>query len=46
MCFNICIASRKLVSKENLDVMVAESMRDINLEEEMSDGDDDPELLV
>ncbi|XP_043513359.1 coiled-coil and C2 domain-containing protein 1-like isoform X5 [Frieseomelitta varia] len=38
-------ASRKPVSKENLDAMVAESMRDINLEEEMSDGDDDPELL-
>ncbi|KAK9298155.1 hypothetical protein QLX08_008390 [Tetragonisca angustula] len=38
-------ASRKPVSKENLDAMVADSMRDINLEEEMSDGDDDPELL-
>ena len=46
MCFNIFIASRKPVSKENLDAMVADSMRDINLEEEMSDGDDDPELLV
>ncbi|KAK1128344.1 hypothetical protein K0M31_002808 [Melipona bicolor] len=37
--------SRKPVSKENLNAMVAESMKDINLEEEMSDGDDDPELL-
>lgn len=46
MCFNIYIASRKPVPKENLDAMVAESMKDINLEEEVSDGEDDPELLV
>ncbi|XP_068987998.1 coiled-coil and C2 domain-containing protein 1-like isoform X3 [Bombus flavifrons] len=38
-------ASRKPVLKENLDVMVTESMKDINFEEEVSDGEDDPELL-
>ncbi|XP_071866478.1 lethal (2) giant discs 1 isoform X1 [Bombus fervidus] len=38
-------ASRKPVPKENLDVMVTESMKDINFEEEISDGEDDPELL-
>lgn len=44
--FIIRIASRKPVPKENLDVMVTESMKDINFEEEVSDGEDDPELLV
>lgn len=44
--FIIRIASRKPVLKENLDVMVTESMKDINFEEEVSDGEDDPELLV
>ncbi|XP_015438520.1 PREDICTED: coiled-coil and C2 domain-containing protein 1-like [Dufourea novaeangliae] len=37
-------APRKPISNANLDVMVAESMKDIDLDE-LSDGDDDPELL-
>lgn len=39
------IAPRKPVPKANLDAMIAESMKDINVEE-VSDGEDDPELLV
>ncbi|XP_076767231.1 lethal (2) giant discs 1 isoform X2 [Xylocopa sonorina] len=38
-------ASRKPVPKENLDAMIAESIKDINMDEEVSDGEDDPELL-
>lgn len=38
-------ASRKLLPKErNLNIIVAENMKDINIEEE-SDGENDPELL-
>ncbi|OAD54205.1 Coiled-coil and C2 domain-containing protein 1-like [Eufriesea mexicana] len=36
--------SRKQVPKEDLDTMIAESMKDIS-PEELSDGEDDPELL-
>lgn len=42
----IYIASRKLLPKENLNVIVTENMKDINFEEELSDGENDPELLV
>ncbi|CAL7944646.1 unnamed protein product [Xylocopa violacea] len=38
-------ASRKPVPKENLEAIIAESIKDINVEEEVSDGEDDPELL-
>ncbi|CAK9825338.1 Coiled-coil and C2 domain-containing protein 1-like [Anthophora retusa] len=38
-------APRKPVPTENLDTMIAETMKDINFEEEISDGEDDLELL-
>lgn len=39
-------ASRKLLpKKKNLNIIVAEDMKDINFEEELSDGENDPELL-
>ncbi|XP_043800301.1 coiled-coil and C2 domain-containing protein 1-like isoform X2 [Apis laboriosa] len=39
-------ASRKLLPKEkNLNIIVAENIKDINFEEELSDGENDPELL-
>lgn len=37
--------SRKPVPDAKLEAMVAESMKDINPDEEVSDGEDDPELL-
>ncbi|XP_031368889.1 coiled-coil and C2 domain-containing protein 1-like isoform X2 [Apis dorsata] len=38
-------ASRKLPKEKNLNVIVAENIKDINFEEELSDGENDPELL-
>ncbi|XP_017876982.1 coiled-coil and C2 domain-containing protein 1-like isoform X2 [Ceratina calcarata] len=38
-------ARNKPVPKEEFDVMIAESLKDINIEEEVSDGEDDPDLL-
>ncbi|KAG7203396.1 hypothetical protein KM043_013465 [Ampulex compressa] len=38
-------AQRKPASDVNLDAMVAESMKDIHSDEEVSEGEDDPDLL-
>ncbi|XP_076181781.1 lethal (2) giant discs 1 isoform X2 [Ptiloglossa arizonensis] len=38
-------APRKPIPNVDLDAMVAESMKDTHLDEEESDGEDDPELL-
>lgn len=43
---NLFIAPRKPIPNVDLDAMVAESMKDTHLDEEESDGEDDPELLV
>lgn len=43
----ICIiAARKAAANANLDEMVADCMKDTNSDEELSEGDDDPALLV
>lgn len=40
------VAARKTAASANLDEMVAGCMKDTNSDEELSEGDDDPTLLV
>ena len=40
------LAARKAAANANLDDMVAECMKDTNSDEEASEADDDPALLV
>lgn len=42
---NVAVA-RKAAADLNLDEMVADCMKDANSDEEPSEGDDDPALLV
>lgn len=40
------LVTRKAVTDVNLDEMVAESIKDTNSDDESSEGNDDPALLV
>lgn len=43
---SMCIAARKAAANVNLDDMVADCIKDTNSDEEPSEADDDPALLV